>query len=134
MAEPLDDAVDGERRDVGVGVFQKREAGLRASHFGDRGGERARQHRTAGNGGLRRRLRGRHQVDQIGFLQHRRQREDRHSDFRLIVGQRADHHRRRVLRRSKHVGERTPHQRRGIVQQHDHRAFGGGDVIGDKSE
>ena len=57
MAEALDDAVDGERRDVGVGIFQKREAGLRASHFGDGSGERARQHGAAGDGGLRRRLR-----------------------------------------------------------------------------
>ena len=26
--------------------------------------------------------------------------------------------------------ERAPHQRRRIVQQHDHRAFGGGEIVG----
>ena len=116
-------------RDIGVGIFQKREAGLRQPDFGDGRGERARQHCAAGDGGLRRRLRGRHQVDEIGFLQQRRKREDRHRDFRLVVGERVHHHRRRLLRRGEHVRERAPHQRRRIVQQHDHRAFGGGDIV-----
>ena len=130
MAEAIDNAVDRKRGDVGVGIFQQLETSLRRSHFGDGRGERARQHGAAGDGGLRRRLRGGHQIDQIGFLQQRRQREDRHRDFRLIVGERVHHHQRRLLRGGEHVGERAPHQRRGIVQQHDHRAFGGGDIVG----
>ena len=67
MAEALDDAVDGERRDIGVGIFQKRQTGLRRADFGDGRGERARQHGAAGDGRLRRRLTGGDQIDQIGF-------------------------------------------------------------------
>ena len=130
MAEAIDNTVDRERGDVGVRIFQKRETSLRRSDFGDGRGERARQHGAAGDRGLRRRLRGGHQIDQIGFLQQRRQREDRHRDLRLIVGERVHYHQRRVLRGGEYVRERTPHQRRRIVQQHDHRAFGGGDIVG----
>ena len=130
MAEPIDDAVNGERGDLGIPIFQQREASLRRSYFGDSGGNRARQHRAAGDGDLCRWLCHGHQVDQIGFLQQRRQREYRHRDFRLIIGERVHHYQGSILRGGEHVRERAPHQRRGIVQQHDHRAFGGGDIIG----
>ena len=130
MAEPLDDAVDRERRDIGVGIFQERETGLRGADFGDRRGQRARQHGAASDGRLCRRLRRGHQIDEIGFLQQRRQREDRHRDLRLIVGERMHHHQRRLLRCGEHVRQRAPHQRRRIVEQHDHRAFGGGEIVG----
>ena len=41
-----------------------------------------------------------------------------------------DDRRRRLLADGKHLGERRAHQRRRIVEQHDHRAFGGGAVVG----
>ena len=129
MAEAVDDAIDGEGRDIGAGIFQECKTSRRAADFGNGRGERARQHRPAGDGGLRGRLRGGYQIDQIGFLQQRRKREDRHRDFRLIVGERVHHHQRRLLRRGEHVRQRAPHQRRRIVEQHDHRAFGGGDIV-----
>ena len=111
MAEALDDAVDGERGDIGVGILQKRKTSLRCAHFGDGRGERARQYCAAGDGRLCRRLRRGHQVDKIGFLQQRRQREDRHRDLRLIVGERVHHDQRRLLRGGEDVRERAPHQR-----------------------
>jgi phage major head subunit gpT-like protein len=65
MAETFDHAVDRERRNVGVGIFQKCEASLRRSDFGDGRRQRARQHRAAGNRDLRRRLAGGDQIDQV---------------------------------------------------------------------
>ena len=53
-------------------------------------------------------------------------------DLRLVGGERMHHHARRLLRGGEHFGERAPHQRRGIVEQHDHRAFGGGEIVGGK--
>jgi len=40
------------------------------------------------------------------------------------------HHARRLLRRGEHLSQRAAHQRRRIVEQHDHRAFGGGEIVG----
>ncbi len=130
MAEPLDDAVDREHRDIGVVVFQERKAGLGRADFGNGGGERARQHDAAGDRDLGIGMTGGNQVDQIVFQQQRRARQHRHRDVRLIGGERMHHDQRRLLRIGEHVGERAPHQRRRIVQQHDHRAFGGGEIVG----
>ena len=79
MAEALDDAVDREQRDIGVGIFQQREAGLRRADFGNGRGERARQQRAAGDRDLRVRMAGGDQVDQIVFEQQRRARQHRHA-------------------------------------------------------
>lgn len=72
------------------------------------------------------------QVDEIIFQQQRRARQYRDCDLRLVGGERVHHHPRRLLRAREHFGERAPHQRRRIVEQHDHRAFGGGEIVGGK--
>ena len=72
MAEALDDAVDRERRDIGVGIFQQREAGLRRSDFGDGGGHRARQQERGPRWRACRRRDGRDRIDQVGVDQQRR--------------------------------------------------------------
>ena len=132
MAEAVDHAVDGERRDVGVDIFQQRETGFRGADFGDGRGDRARQHGAAGDRRLRLGAAGGDEIDEIGFEQQRRARQDRHRDLRLVGGQRIDDDRRRVLRGGEDLGQRLAHQRRRVVEQHDHRAFGGGAVIGRK--
>ncbi len=73
MAEAVDHAVDGELRDIGVGVFQERDAGVFRTDLRDGGGKRARQHRAPGDGRLRLRMRRRHQIDQVVGFQQRRQ-------------------------------------------------------------
>jgi hypothetical protein len=130
VAETRDNAVDGKQRDVGVGIFQERQAGLGRADFGDGGGERQRQHRPVGDLGLHVRLAGGDQVHEIVLQQQRRARQDRLRDVELVGGERMHHHARRLLRGGEHVGERSAHQRRGIVEQHDHRAFGGGAIVG----
>ena len=130
MAETFDDAVDGERRNIGVRILQKRKTRLRRADLGDGRGQRARQHGAAGDCHLRFRMTGGDQVDQIVFREQRRSRQNRQRDFRLIGGKRVHHDARRFLRGSEHLGERAPHQRRRIVEQHDHRAFGGGKIVG----
>ncbi len=42
--------------------------------------------------------------------------------------------RRRVLAERERLGQRRAHQRRRIVEQHDQRAFGGGAIVGERSE
>ncbi len=132
MAEALDYAIDREQRDLGVGIFQEREAGFRAADFGDGRGQRARQHHAAGDRHLRLRVAGGDQVDQIVLQEKRRMREHGDGDLGLVAGQRMHHHARRLLRGGEDFGERAPHQRRRIVEQHDHRAFGGGQIVGRK--
>ena len=66
MAEPLDDAVDRERRNVGGGILHQHQAGFRRAHFGDRRGDGARQRGAAGDRRLHRGAAGRDRIDQIG--------------------------------------------------------------------
>jgi hypothetical protein len=98
--------------------------------FGDRRGERAGQQSAAGDRNLRLRLAGGDQVDQVVLEQQRRARQHRQRDVGLIGCERINHHLRGLLRGGEYFGERAPHQRRGIVQKHDHRAFGGGEIVG----
>ena len=37
---------------------------------------------------------------------------------------------RRFLARGKYIGQRASHQWRRVIEQHDHRAFGGGEIVG----
>jgi hypothetical protein len=130
MTEALDNAVDRERRNRRVGILQQRQAGLGRTDFTNRGGERPRQQRAAGNGDLGRGLAGGDQVDQIVRLQQWRARQNRQRDIRLVGGQSMHDHQRRLLRGREYIGQRAAHQRRRIVEQHDHRAFGGGEIVG----
>ena len=130
MAEALDDAVDRSQGDVGVAVLEQREAGLRRRHFGDGGGDRGRQQHAIGDGELRRRPPGGDEVDEIVVADQRRAFEQRLRHLELVGGERPHHHRRRLLRRGEDLGHGLPHQRRRIVEQHDHRAFGGGEIVG----
>ena len=65
MAEAFDDAIDRERRDIGVRIFNEREASLRRADFGDGGGEEARQHGAPSDHHLRFGLTGGDQIDLI---------------------------------------------------------------------
>ncbi len=130
MAEALDHAVDRKQRNLRVGIFQQRKAGLRAADLGDGGGERARQERARRDRHLRFRMSGGDQVHEIVLQEQRRVGQQGNGDVRLIGGKCMHHHARRFLRASEHLGKRPPHQRRGIVKQHDHRAFGGGEIVG----
>ena len=85
---------------------------------------------AAGDRGLHRGAAGRHRIDQIGIDKQRRQREHRRRDLRLVGGKREHDGRRRARACRKRVGERAAHQRRRIVEQHQHRAFGGGEIVG----
>ena len=83
----------------------------------------------AGNGNLRIGFTGRDQIDQIVFKQQRRMREDRERNVRLVARQCMHDHLRRVFGGCEYLGERAANKRRRIVQQHDHRAFRGGQII-----
>jgi len=71
MTVARDDAVPGERRELGVGVFDQLERRRRGTDFGDRGTDRRRQMDAAGDGALRFAIAGRDDVDQIGVDQKR---------------------------------------------------------------
>ena len=129
MPEPLHDAVERERHDLGLLVLQQREAGFGAADLGDRSRNRARQAGAAGDRNLPRRLAARHRLDQVGIEQQRRTLQHRSGDVRLILRQRMHHRRRRAIAAGEHLGERAAHQRRRIVEQHDHGAFGGGAIV-----
>ena len=68
----LDDAIERERRDFGIVVFQQHETGFGASDFGDGGRDRSRQRLAPGDCDLARRFSGRNRVDQIGVHEQRR--------------------------------------------------------------
>jgi hypothetical protein len=132
MAVAFDDTIDRERRNVGIVVLQQRQAGFLGADFGDRGGDRTRQRGAARDRGLHRRRAGRHGIDQIGIDEQRRERQHGRRDVRVVGGQRQHDGRRRARARRECVGERPAHQRRGIVEQHQHRAFGGAEIVGRK--
>ncbi len=98
MAEPFDDTVDRERRDIGIWIFKKREAGLRRTDFGNGGGERTRQQGATGDDNLRIGMAGGEQIDEILVAEQRRTRQKRQRDIRLIGGERMHDDRRRFLR------------------------------------
>ncbi len=130
MAEPLDNAVEREQRDFGARIFEQRKTRLRGADFRDRGGNRARQQEPRCDHGLRLRMRGGDEIDQVGVAQQRRTLQDRCGNQGLIGRKRMHDHRRCGLARGEHLGKRAPHQRRRIVEQHRHRAFSGGAIIG----
>ncbi len=130
MAEPPDDALDRGERDVGVAVLEQGEAGLRRRHLGDGGGDRGGQQHATGDGELGRRPAGGDEIDEVVVADQRRALEQRLRHLELVGGERPHHHRRRLLRRGEDLGHGLPHQRRRVVEQHDHRAFGGGEIVG----
>ena len=129
MAVTLDDAVPGERRKLGIGIFDQLERGGGRADLGDRGADRSRQADTAGDRALHLAIAGRDDVDQIGVDQERRMFEHGKRDGGLIGRQRLHDRGRRFGAARKHLGHRLAHQRRGIVEQHQQRAFGGGAVV-----
>ena len=130
MAETGGDAVDGKRCDVGVEILQQHETGLRGAHFRNRSGNRTRQQYASGNRRLRRRLHSRNHVHEIEFGNQRRALQHDRRDIRLVGGKRMHDDGRRLLARREHFRQRAAHQRRWIVEQHDHRAFSGGEIVG----
>ena len=70
--------------------------------------------------------------DQIGINKQWRKREHRRRDLRLIAGQRMHNRRRRTRTRRQRIGKRAAHQRARIVEQHQHRAFRCGGIVGRK--
>ena len=130
MTEALDDAVGRQWGQVGTVIFNEHQAGFCGADFGDCGGDRARQRRAARDRSLDRRTAGRHRIDQIGIDEQRRQRQHRRGDARLVGGKRENDRRRRIGARGERVGERAAHQRRRIVEQHQHGALGGAEVVG----
>ena len=72
MAKTLDDAVDGELRDVGVRIVQQRDAGVFQTDLGDGSRECTRQHRAPRDGRLRLRVHRGDQIDQVIDFQQRR--------------------------------------------------------------
>ena len=109
---------------------KQNETGFRRAHFGDRRGDGARQRGAAGDRGLHRGAAGRHRIDEIGVDKKRRERKHGRRDLRLVAGKGEYDGRRRARTRRQRVGERPAHQRRRIVEQHQHRAFGGGEIVG----
>ena len=91
MAEALDDAVDARTARFRRRHFPAARDRPRRADLGDRGGQRARQPRAAGDRDLHVGIAGGDQVDQIVFEQQRRARQHRHRDVRLIGGERMHH-------------------------------------------
>ncbi len=129
MAVALDDAIPGERRELGVGIFDQLEGCRRAADFGDGGADRHRQRDTAGDRALHLVIAGCDDVDEIGVDQKRRMFEHGQRDGRLVRRQRPHDRCRRIRAARKGLGHRLPHQRRGIVEQHQERAFGRDTVV-----
>ena len=111
--------------------ISSRQASARAD-LGDRGRDRALQRRAAGDRGLHGRPAGRDQVDQVGVDEQRRALEHRHRDVGLVGGERWITAGGAFWLDASTSRERRAHQRRRIVEQHDHRAFGGGAIVGAK--
>ena len=129
MAVTLDDAVPGERRELGVGIFDQLQRCRSATDFGDGGADRYRQRDAAGDRALHLVIAGGDDVDEIGIDQQRRMFEHGQRHGRLVRRQRPHDRRRSIRAARKSLGHRLPHQRRGIVEQHQQRAFGGDAVV-----
>ncbi len=126
----VDDAIERERCDLGLWIFDQHQAGLRHADFGDRRRHRARQRGTVGDRGLSLRPAGGYGVHEIGVDQQGRMLEHPAGDFRLIGGKPHDHRGRRKLAEGERPRQRLAHHRRRIVEQHDERALGGGAIVG----
>ena len=129
MSEAPDDAVERKLRDVGAGILNHGEAGFRAADFGNRGCDCTRQRAAPCDSALRRRASDRDRIDQIGIEQQRRTLEHERGDIGLIVRECVHDGGGCRAACRKHLCERAAHQRRHIVEQHDHRAFGGGAIV-----
>jgi hypothetical protein len=130
MAVAINHAVDRERRKVGRCILDQDEAGMRGADLRNRGGNRARQVEPPGDRGLHIARPDRHEIDEISVDEERRVKQHRSRDLGLVVCKRQHDGGRRVLTRGERLRERAAHQRRRIVEQHEHRAFGGGAVVG----
>ena len=67
MAEPFDDAIDRQRREIGIAAFDQHQAGFCRTHFSDRRSDRTRQSGPARDCGLHGWRSGRDSVDQVGI-------------------------------------------------------------------
>ena len=133
MAETLDNAVERERRDVGVGIFQKREASFApqptsAIAAATERGSRTRPAIAACDSGMA----GGDQVDQIVVAQQRRMRSIGIAISGWSAASACTTTCGAFCAEANTSRQRAPHQWRRIVEQHDHRAFGGGEIVGRK--
>ena len=130
MAEALHDAVERERRDVAASDFRSGSDRLRREPTSAIAAATARwQPGRPRDRGLHCRTRRPTQSTRSeSSSSGERARHDR-GDIRLIGRQRMHDGRRRILARRECLRERDAHQRRRIVEQHDHRAFGGGAIV-----
>ena len=116
-------------RDVGVRILDQDQAGFRRTNFRNGSSNRAWDIRAPRDGGLRVGVAVRDDLNKIGVDEQHRVLKYEGCDFRLVAGERVDNRWRRIGAVGETVGERVTHQRRRIVEQHQHRAFGGGAVV-----
>jgi hypothetical protein len=128
-SEPGDQAIERGRRERGVRILQRDEAGFDRAGLGDRGGDRALQRSARGHRSLQIAAARGDDVDELGIDQQRRARQHQGSGLGVIGSEGMDDGVRRIGAPRQRLGERPPHQRRGIVEQHDHGALGGGPVF-----
>ena len=128
-SEPGDEAIERGRRERGVGILQRDEAGLDRPGLGDRSSHRALQRHAGGDRGLQIAAARGDDIDKLGIDQQRRARQHQRCDIGMIGGQGMDDGMGRVGASRQRFGERPPHQRRRIVEQHDHGALGGGPIF-----
>jgi hypothetical protein len=112
-----------------MGIFDGDHARLGRADFGDRGGDCALQWRAGGDRRLEIAPADRHEVDQFGVDEQRRARQHQRRDVGMIGCPRINHGIGRVRAPRQRFGERPAHQRRRVVEQHDHRALGGGAIV-----
>jgi hypothetical protein len=129
MAVTLDDAVPGELRKLGIGIFDQLQRRRGRADFGNGRADRGRQADAARDRALGRFIAGRDNVDEIGIDQKRRMFEDGQRHRGLVDGQRLHDGGRCIGAAAKHFGHCLAHQRRRIIEQHQQRAFGGGAVV-----
>ena len=117
VAEALDHATHRKFGKIGAGIDGKRNRRLAHADLGQRradaGGHAGAQRDRA----LRKSVADRGAVDEFGFGQERRAREDRRRDVGLVACKRGDDGARRLDRAGEIVGERPAHERRGIVEK-----------------
>ena len=124
-----DDAIERERRDLGLGIFDQNKAGFGDADLGNGGRHRAREILPVGDRTLRNRTTGRDGVDQIGVDKQRRMLKHPARDLGLIGGKTVNDGRRCALAEGQRAGQFGAHQRGRVVQQHDERPFGRGTII-----
>ena len=128
-AEAFGNPVDGELRHIGFRILNQGQAGFRSANFRNRSGDRTRQPHAACNRGLHFRVAAGNELHQIGVDEQRRVFQHDRSNFSLVAGERMNDGRRCVRAIRQPFGQRAAHHRRRIVKEHQHGAFGGGAVV-----